>query len=265
MHLINDAPLDHFRKEGHFLVGLDSLFTNFDSRYQKKFVTFAASMGKDKLRRFAENENFPNLIQPNFEYPPADHELKGKWHQNFFKNDHPIIVELGCGRGEYAVNLAEKFPDKNFIGIDWKGARLWRGAKTGVENNIANLGFARMQIQNCAALFAPNEVSEVWITFPDPNLEESRAKKRLTSPRYLDLYRKFMTADGIIHLKTDSRPFYDYTLEMIAEQKLKILKQTADLYTSEILDDVLSIKTTYEKMWLKDGLKICYLQFKLNH
>lgn len=222
-------------------------------------------MGKDKLRRFAENENFPNLIQPNFSYPPADHALKGNWRKDFFKNENPIIVELGCGRGEYAVNLAEKFPEKNFIGIDWKGARLWRGSKTGVENKISNLGFVRMQIQNCAALFAPNEVSEVWITFPDPNLEESRAKKRLTSPRYLDLYRKFMVAEGIVHLKTDSRPFYDYTLEMIAEQKLTIFKQTNDLYNSEILDDVLSIKTTYEKMWLKGGSKICYLQFRLNH
>ena len=221
-------------------------------------------MGKDKLRRFAENENFPNLIQPNFSYPPADHELKGKWHKDFFKNENPIIVELGCGRGEYAVNLAEKFPEKNFIGIDWEGARLWRGSKTGVENKISNLGFVRMQIQNCTTLFNPNEVSEVWITFPDPNLEESRAKKRLTSPRYLDLYRKFMKADGIVHLKTDSRAFYDYTLEMIAEQKLTIFKHTNDLYNSEILDDVLSIKTTYEKMWLKDGLKICYLQFSLN-
>lgn len=220
-------------------------------------------MGKDKLKRFAENENFPNLIQPKFSYPPADHPLKGKWRKDFFNNGNPIIVELGCGRGEYAVNLAQKFPHKNFIGIDWKGARLWRGAKTGVEEKITNLGFARIQIQDCVALFGPDEINEIWITFPDPNLEESRAKKRLTSPRYLDRYRQFMTADGIVHLKTDSRPFYDYTLEIIAEQKLEIIKQTNDLYSSEILDDILSIKTTYEKMWLKDGLKICYVQFKL--
>lgn len=221
-------------------------------------------MGKDKLKRFSENESFLNLIQPKFSYPPADHELKGNWRRDFFKNEHSLIVELGCGRGEYAVNLAQKFPDKNFIGIDWKGARLWRGAKTGVEEKIPNLGFARIQIQDCVALFGADEVNEIWITFPDPNLEESRAKKRLTSPRYLDRYRKFMTIDGIVHLKTDSRPFYDYTLEVIAEQNLKISKQTHDLYNSEILDDVLSIKTTYEKMWLKGGLKICYVQFRLN-
>ncbi len=221
-------------------------------------------MGKDKLKRFEENNHFPNLIQPAFTYPPVDHELKGKWHANFFRNNNPIILELGCGRGEYAVNLAEKFPEKNFIGIDWKGARLWRGAKTGIESNIKNLGFVRMQIQNCYALFDKNEVSEAWITFPDPRMEKSRIRKRLTAPRFLEMYRNFMTQDGIVHLKTDCFPFYEYTLEVIAEEKLKIIKQTDDLYNSDILDDVLSIKTTYEQMWLKGGSKICYLQFKIN-
>lgn len=221
-------------------------------------------MGKDKLRRFAENENFPNLIQPAFSYPPADHQLKGKWRTDFFKNENPIVLELGCGRGEYAVNLAELFPTKNFIGIDWKGARLWRGSKTGIENKISNLGFVRIQIQDAYAMFAENEVNEVWITFPDPQMETGRVRKRLTAPRYFDLYRKFMTADGIVNLKTDSFPFYEYTLEVVAEQKLEILRQTDDLYNSSIVDEVLSIKTTYEKIWLKGGSKICYLQFKLN-
>ena len=221
-------------------------------------------MGKDKLKRFAENENFPNLIQPAFTYPPTDHALKGNWRKDFFKNENPIVLELGCGRGEYAVNLAEKFPEKNFIGIDWKGARLWRGSKTGIESKIANLGFVRMQIQNAYALFEANEVNEVWITFPDPQMETGRVRKRLTNPRYLELYRKFMTNDGVINLKTDSFPFYEYTLEVVNEEKLRIRQQTNDLYNSEILDDILSIQTTYEKIWLKGGSKICYLQFNLN-
>jgi tRNA (guanine-N7-)-methyltransferase len=221
-------------------------------------------MGKNKLKRFEENEGFANLIQPKMEFPPKDHALKGKWNKDFFEKEQPIILELGCGRGEYAVNLAEKFPDKNFIGIDWKGARLWRGAKTGIENKMTNLGFLRIQIQNCYAFFAENEISEVWITFPDPQMEKSRVKKRLTAPRFLEMYRRFMKQDGIVNLKTDSFPFYEFTLDLIAEGKLMIHKQTDDLYNSPILDDVLSIKTTYEKIWLKGGSKICYIRFNIN-
>lgn len=221
-------------------------------------------MAKNKLRRFEENFTFKNLIQPGMTFPPPDHELKGKWNTNFFQKNQPIVLELGCGRGEYSVNLAEKFPDKNFIGIDWKGARLWRGAKTGVENNMQNLGFLRVQIQNLFAFFGENEISEIWITFPDPQMEKSRVKKRLTAPRFLSMYRKFMTASGLVNLKTDSLLFYEYTQEVIAEEKLNIKKQTTDLYESDILDDVLSIKTTYEKIWLKGGSKICYVQFSIN-
>lgn len=220
-------------------------------------------MGKDKLRRFAENETFPNLIQPYVTYPPVDHSLKGKWHENFFQNQLPIVLELGCGRGEYTVNLAEKFPEKNFIGIDWKGARLWRGAKTGVEKNIKNMGFLRIQIENIASFFGPDEIDEIWITFPDPHLRESHDHKRLTSPRFLSLYRQFLKPGRFVNLKTDSRFLYDFTLDVIREQNLKIEIQTDHLYQSEYADDVLSIKTTYEKIWLKEGLNICYIKFSL--
>ena len=220
-------------------------------------------MGKDKLRRFAENETFPNLIQPLMTYPPLDHELKGKWHENFFHNQAPIVLELGCGRGEYTVNLAEKFPEKNFIGIDWKGARLWRGAKTGVENQIKNMAFLRIQIENIASFFGPDEVDEIWITFPDPHLRERDDQKRLTSHRFLNLYRQFLKPNGFVNLKTDSRFLYDFTLEVIQDQNLPIKIHTDHLYQSEFADDVLSIKTTYEKIWLKEGLNICYLKFSL--
>ncbi|MFN8166900.1 MAG: tRNA (guanosine(46)-N7)-methyltransferase TrmB [Bacteroidia bacterium] len=221
-------------------------------------------MGKNKLKRFEENLSFPNLIQPKIVYPPADHPLKGKWSADFFKNDKPIVLELGCGRGEYAVNLAQKFPEKNFIGIDWKGARLWRGAKTGVEENISNLGFLRIQIQNLYAFFGEKEISEIWITFPDPQMQKTRERKRLTNAKFLEMYRRLMRNDGIIHLKTDNFPFYEYTLEVITPQHLPILKNTSNLYESDILDDVLSIKTTYEKIWLKEGARICYVQFRIN-
>jgi tRNA (guanine-N7-)-methyltransferase len=220
-------------------------------------------MGKNKLRRFAENLEFPHLLQPKLEFPLQDQPMKGNWHKEFFKNNDPIVLELGCGRGEYTVNLAERFPDKNFIGIDWKGARLWKGAKDSFTTGMKNVGFLRIQIQTISAFFAENEVEEIWITFPDPQLQQSRIRKRLTSPRFLDLYRKFLKKDGVINLKTDSRPLYDYTLEVIAEQGLKIHKQTDNLYASPLADEILSIKTTYEKMWLKEGLPICYVQFEL--
>jgi len=220
-------------------------------------------MGKDKLKRFRENESFTNLIQPKIIYPPVDHELKGKWKKNYFKNDNPIVLELGCGRGEYAINLALKYPEKNFIGIDWKGARLWRGAKTAFEDKMTNVGFLRIQIQNISAFFGKDEVDEIWITFPDPKLLKSDENKRLTSKRFLNLYRQFMISGGIINLKSDSRPFYDFTLETIMEENLDILKSTDDVYREFAGNEILSIQTTYEKLWLKQGSKICYLQFKI--
>ncbi len=220
-------------------------------------------MAKTKLRRFAENDCFPHLIQQHKGYPIPEHELKGNWNKSFFKRNAPLVLELACGRGEYTVNLAQKFPEKNFIGIDWKGARLWRGAKTVDEEKMTNVGFLRIQILNILSYFGKDEVDELWITFPDPHLQESREQKRLTSQRFLDLYRSFVKPGGIINLKTDSKELYDFTLEVIAEKKLEILKYTDDLYTSELLDEILSIKTTYEKIWLKEGLNICYLQYRI--
>jgi tRNA (guanine-N7-)-methyltransferase len=221
-------------------------------------------MGKDKLKRFEENKNFTNLIQPELNWPLSDHEWKGHWKKNYFKNQHPVILELGCGRGEYTVNLARIFPEKNFIGIDWKGARLWRGAKTAFEEKMENVAFLRIQIQNISSFFGEGEVDGIWITFPDPQLTKPGERKRLTGPRFLDTFRKFMVKDGIINLKTDSKPYFDYSLEIINEQGLEVICQTDDVYASPFVDEVLSIQTAYEKMWLKEGAKICYIKYKLN-
>lgn len=221
-------------------------------------------MGKKKLVRFAENLTFPHLIQPVMRYPPSDHPIKGKWKKEFFRNDNPIILELGCGRGEYTVNLAAWFPEKNFTGVDWKGARLWRGAKTVQESGMKNAGFLRIQIQNIASFFDREEVDEIWITFPDPQMPGSSERKRLTSPGFLKTYSTFLKRGGIIHLKTDSRKLYEYTLGVIKEHHHNLLQKTDDLYSTSWVDEVLSIKTTYEKMWLKDGLPICYIRFSLH-
>ena len=221
-------------------------------------------MGKDKLKRFKENLTFTNLIQPKICFPPEDDKLKGNWKKNFFKNNNPIVLELGCGRGEYTLTLASKFPEKNFIGIDWKGARLWRGAKTAFESKMSNVGFLRIQIQNISSYFDTDEVDEIWITFPDPQMLKSGERKRLTSLRFLNLYRRFMIRQGIVNLKTDSKPLFDYTISVIESEKNKILFSSDDLYSAIHEDEILSIKTTYEKIWLKDGAKICYVSFQIN-
>jgi tRNA (guanine-N7-)-methyltransferase len=218
---------------------------------------------KRKLARFAENETFPHLFQPKM-FPPVDHALKGKWHSSFFKNEHPIVLELGCGRGEYTVSLAEKYPEKNFIGVDWKGARLWRGAKTSLEGKMPNVAFLRIKIQNILNFFAADEVNEIWITFPDPQPQQSRERKRLTAPRFLDLYRQMLKSGGPIHLKTDNKALYDYTLEVIKESSCRKIYSTDDLYHSDAGDEILGIQTTYEKMFLEQGSKICYVKFALS-
>jgi len=218
---------------------------------------------KRKLARFAENETFPHMFQPKM-FPPVDHTLKGKWHSDFFKNNNPIVLELGCGRGEYTVNLAEKFPAKNFVGIDWKGARLWRGAKTVQENKMQNVAFLRIMIQNILNFFSPNEVSEIWITFPDPQPQSTRERKRLTALRFLEMYKQILIPGGIIHLKTDNKGFYDFTLDVIGENKFNKIYATADLYHSDADNEILGIKTTYEKMFLEQGMKICYLKFAIS-
>jgi len=213
-------------------------------------------MGKDKLRRFAEIETFINVLQLD-----AGKAYKGKWSESFFKNNNPVVLELACGKGEYTVNLAQMFPNKNFIGIDYKGNRIWRGAKTALEDGVNNVAFLRMQIENLVDYFAAGEVDEIWITFPDPQPQLSREKKRLTSPRFLNMYQTVLKPGGAINLKTDNDGLYEYTAEKITELKLKQHINTADLYHSEFADEVLSIKTYYEKKYLKDNKNINYLKF----
>lgn len=213
-------------------------------------------MGKDKLKRFAEIATFDNVKQLGAGLP-----YKGKWAADFFKNNNPVVLELACGKGEYTVNLAQLFPDKNFIGIDYKGNRIWRGAKTAVEENIPNVGFLRIQIENLTDYFGEHEVDEIWITFPDPQPQISREKKRLTSPRFLEKYRQLLKPGGLINLKTDNDDLHAYTAEKIAELGLKLHVKTEDLYHSPYATEVLNIKTYYEKKYLQDNKNINYLQF----
>ncbi|MCO4293009.1 tRNA (guanosine(46)-N7)-methyltransferase TrmB [Solitalea sp. MAHUQ-68] len=213
-------------------------------------------MGKNKIRQFAELETFHNVFQ-------KDGSLKGKWRTEFFKNEHPIVLELACGKGEYSVNLAKKFPEKNFIGVDLKGNRLWTGAKMAIEERIENVGFLRIQIEHLQSYFEVEEVDEIWITFPDPQPQVSREKKRLTSMRFLDVYRPVLKENAVIHLKTDNDQLYEYTLEVIEENKLSLLANTNDVYNSELLDELLSIKTYYERKYLSQGKNINYVRFSL--
>lgn len=220
-------------------------------------------MGKNKLARFAENETFANLFQLTYEQVTKEgFALKGKWNENFFKNDNPIVLELGCGKGEYTVGLAKKYPNKNFIGIDIKGARLWRGCKTSNEDKMTNVAFVRTHIQMIESYFAENEVSEIWITFPDPQLK--KPNKRLTCERFLSLYKNILKSEGIVHLKTDSQELYEFTKdEVLIPTKREILYNTNDLYNSDFKEDVIEIQTFYEAMYLKIGKPITYLKFKL--
>ncbi len=220
-------------------------------------------MGKNKLARFAENETFANLFQLTYEQVTKEgFALKGKWNKEFFKNDNPIVLELGCGKGEYTVGLAKKYPNKNFIGIDIKGARLWRGCKISNEDKMTNVAFVRTHIQMIESYFAENEVSEIWITFPDPQLK--KPNKRLTCERFLKLYKNILKQDGIVHLKTDSQELYEYTKdEVLIPSKREILYNTNDLYNSDFKEDVIEIQTFYEAMYLKIGKPITYLKFKL--
>lgn len=217
---------------------------------------------KNKLKRFRENETFGNVFQPTREEIVDEvFPLKGNWNKEVFKNNNPIVLELGCGKGEYSVGLAARYPEKNFIGIDIKGARFWRGAKTAVENGLNNVAFLRTQIELIENVFAEHEVSEIWITFPDPQPQKSRIKKRLTNPRFLEKYDKITTEKGIFHLKTDNDMLYAYTLEVLNENNYPIVVQTEDLYNSEFVNEVLSIKTYYEKKYLAVNKNINYVQW----
>jgi tRNA (guanine-N7-)-methyltransferase len=216
-------------------------------------------MGKDKLRRFAEIETFANVYQLD-----AGKALKGNWSNMHFKNDAPLVLELACGKGEYTVNLAQLFPDKNFIGIDYKGNRIWRGAKTATEEGIDNVAFLRIQIEHILDYFDTAEVSEIWITFPDPQPQVSREKKRLTAPRFLEKYKVILQESAPINLKTDNDDFYAFTLDTIDQLGLNLHVRTEDLYRSDLVDDVLSIKTYYEKKDLTHHKNINYVRFSFD-
>lgn len=220
---------------------------------------------KRKKLKFAENETFANVLQPQFdEVFEKDHQLKGKWHSEYWDNNNPIVLELGCGKGEYSVNMAQFFPEKNFTGIDIKGARFWRGAKTATDEKIDNVAFIRTKIEFLHSFFDKDEVSEIWITFPDPQLKKRRAKKRLTSPRFLNMYRHIVKSGGTINLKTDSHELYSYTKFLLKHNNIIPTIATDNLYESEYINEVLEIKTHYEKMFLNEGKKINYIQFSLD-
>jgi len=221
-------------------------------------------LGKNKLQKFAEMKSFDRVFQPGFkEIFEKDYYLKGKWRDKVFGNTNPLILELGCGKGEYTLFLAEKYPDINFIGVDIKGARIWKGAKSANENRISNVAFLRTRIELINAFFYDDEVEEIWITFPDPQLKKRRNKKRLTGPRFLNSYSKFLKHEGLIHLKTDNDVLFKYTLDVINYNKLSLVRSTENLYASDFIDDVLSVKTFYEKQFLAEGSSINYLEFKL--
>jgi tRNA (guanine-N7-)-methyltransferase len=220
-------------------------------------------VGKNKLARWNELGSYDNVIQPEIgEVAGKDHLIKGFWNQKLFKNDNPIVLELGCGKGEYTVGLAKSFPGNNFIGIDIKGARMWRGAKTANEQNLPNVAFLRTRIEFINSFFRDDEVDEIWITFPDPHPGGRNSNKRLTSPWFLNSYRKFLKNKGLVHLKTDNTELYNFTIKVLNHNNLESVFSTNDLY-SEKIDDILSIRTHYEKIFLGAGLKINYVTFRL--
>lgn len=219
--------------------------------------------GKNKLSRFAENQAFDNLFQLRYDQVVNGFKYRGEWAETFFKNENDIVLELGCGKGEYTVGLARRFPGKNFIGIDIKGARMWKGLKSAQEEGLKNVAFIRARINLTGFYFGKDEVSEIWITFPDPHPRELKSRKRLTSPGFLKEYSMFLKKDGIIHLKTDNILFFEYTKDVIKELGLELLDSNYDIYNSDVDNELTQIQTYYEKRWLEHGTKIKYLKFRL--
>ena len=220
---------------------------------------------KNKLKRFKENETFENVFQPTREeVVRSEFPLLGKWNTNFFKNDNPIIVELGCGKGEYSVGLAQRYPNKNFVGIDIKGARFWRGAKTAVESGMHNVAFVRTQIELINFIFAQNEVDEIWITFPDPQIKYKRTKHRMTNSEFLQLYKKILKPNGIVNLKTDSEFMHGYTLGLLHGEGHEVLYANHNVYKNEgAPSEVTQIQTFYENQYLETDKAITYIRFKI--
>jgi tRNA (guanine-N7-)-methyltransferase len=221
---------------------------------------------KNKLKRFRENETFGNVIQPTRdELVNQDFDLKGYWNEKVFRNSSPLILELGCGKGEYSIALAKRYPNKNFIGIDIKGARFWRGAKTAIEEKIENVAFLRTQIELIDFAFAESEVDEIWITFPDPQIKYKRTKHRMTNAEFLHRYKKILKPDGVIQLKTDSEFMHGYTLGLLHGGGHEVLYANHNVYRQEgSPDEVTSIQTHYESLYLEKNKPITYIRFKIN-
>lgn len=220
-------------------------------------------MGKNKLQRYSDNKGFENV----FEHTDFDEQYpapKSKWASDIFGNENPVVVELACGKGEYTTALAQKHPDKNFVGIDIKGDRIWKGAIRAKNEELDNVRFLRCYIDHLEKFFDAGEISEIWITFPDPFLKKSNAKKRLTSPKFLKTYRKVATDDVVVHLKTDSKPLFSFTNDVINEQGLSVIEIVHDVYEASEINDELRITTYYEKKHLERGRTIQYVQFFLN-
>ena len=222
-------------------------------------------MSRSKLEKFAENRTFPNFFQweGSGPFPDGSFPLRGRWSSGFFRNGRPIVLELACGRGEYTVGMAERDSGRNFIGVDRKGARMWKGCKYSVENSMPNVAFLRTQIQYLPCFFDEGEVQEIWITFPDPQPRNCKENKRLTSEYHLSVYRRVLAADGTVHLKTDSDFFLDFTLGTLQRLDFPVLCLQRDIYANGFPDPRLEIKTWYERMWLEEGKAIHYLKFNL--
>ena len=221
---------------------------------------------KNKLKRFIENESFDNVIQPSRDdLIKFNFVFRGKWKKKVFKNSNPIVLELGCGKGEYTVNLAKLNPNKNYVGIDIKGARFWRGAKTSIEEKLENVIFLRTQIELLDFIFEKNEIDEIWLTFPDPQIKFQRRKHRLTNTKFLSIYKNILNDSGIIHLKTDSEFLHGYTLGKLEEMSINPIVSNHDIYkNSNAPVEAIQIQTHYEKIYLNEGKKITYLNFKFN-
>jgi tRNA (guanine-N7-)-methyltransferase len=217
-------------------------------------------MSRKKLVRFADNDQNPNVIQSG---KPIFEEIKGNWNEKQFQNENPIVVELACGRGEFTVGLGRVFTNQNFIGVDIKGSRIWKGSSTATQEGIHNVAFLRTQIQQLDQFFDQGEISELWITFPDPFPRDGDEKRRLTSPRFLDMYKPMIKSGGIIHFKTDNTGLFDYSLELVKSRiDIEVIGFTSDFYQSEWKDDHFGIKTKYEKLFSDKGEKIKYLKFR---
>ena len=219
-------------------------------------------MSKGKLAKFADMKKYSHVFE--FPYSVMDDfsfGMRGNWNRDFFRNDHPIVLELGCGRGEYTVGLARMYPDKNFIGVDIKGARMWTGATESLKEGLKNVAFLRTNIEIIDRFFVENEVNEIWLTFPDPQMK--KVSKRLTSTSFMERYRRFLVPEGLIHLKTDSNFMFTYTKYMVEKNQLPVEFCTDDLYHSGLVDEILGMQTYYEQQWLDRGLNIRYIKFRL--